>query len=168
MNIELFPLERAVIGGYRIDLGTDRSVVEEMLGSGEQVDNRVYYFGSKLCVEYDEDETVSFIEISCEPESTITPMIYGEDVTKSDADRVVQILTEKNQGEIENENGYAYTFYNLSVGVYRGITPNGYKELIEEMKANGDPVEGNPDVEADFWRSTHWNTIGIGVKDYYR
>ena len=169
MKIELFPLEKAVVDGQIIALGADRLTVEKLLGAGEQVDNRAYYFGSNLCVEYDENKRVSFIEVSCgDPESTIAVTIYGEDVMTSGADRILQILTEKNCGEVENEDGYSYTFYNLSVGLYREITPEDYKGLIEEMKANGDPVEGNPDVEADFWKSTHWATIGIGAKDYYR
>ncbi len=139
-----------------------------MFGVGEQVDNKAYYFDSNLCVEYD-NKRVSLIEVSCgDPESAIMATIYGEDVMKSGADRILQILTEKNHGEVENENGYSYTFYNLSVGVYREITPDDYKELIEEIKANGDPIEDNPDVEADFWKSTHWATIGIGVNSYYR
>lgn len=169
MNIELFPLEKAVVDGHSIALGADRSIVEEMLGAGEEIDNRAYYFGSNFCVEYDEDKRVSFIEVSCgDPENTIATTIYGENVMTSGADRILQILTEKNHGEIESENGYSYTFYNLSVGVYREITPDDYKELIEEMNTNGDPVEGNPDVEADFWKSTHWATIGIGANNYYR
>ena len=169
MNIELFPLDKAVVDGQDIILGTDRASVEEVLGAGEQVDNRVYYFGSNLCVEYDEAKRVSFIEISCgDPESPVTATIYGENIAKSGADRILQILTEKNHGKMENENGYSYTFFNLSVGVYREITPDDYKELIEEMRANGDPVESNPDVEADFWKSTHWATIGIGTSNYYR
>lgn len=169
MNIELFLLKKAVVAGHIIALGADRSVVEEMFGSGDRVDNRAYYFNSDVCVEYDDYEKVSFIEVSCgNPESTITPVIYGEDITKSDADHVLQILTEKNQGEVDSENGYSYIFYNLSVCVYREITPDDYKELIEEMKSNGDPIEDNPDVKADFWKSTHWATIGIGVNDYYR
>ena len=169
MNIELFPLDKAVVDGQDITLGTDRASVEEVLGAGEQVDNRAYYFGSSLCVEYNESKKVSFIEVSCgNPESPVTATIYGADIAKSGADRILQILTEKNHGEMENENGYSYTFFNLGVGVYREITPDDYKELIEEMKANGDPVEGNPDVKTDFWKSTHWATIGIGTSNYYR
>ena len=169
MNIELFPLEKAMVDGQRISLGADRASVEEVLGVGEQVDNQAYYFGSNLCIEYDETQKVSFIEVSCgDPKSSVTATIYGEEITKNGADRILQILTEKNHGEMENENGYSYTFFNLSVGVYREVTPDDYKELIEEMKVNGDPVEGNPDLEADFWKSTHWATIGIGTNNYYR
>ena len=169
MNIELFPREKAVVDGQSITLGADRASVEVILGAGEKVDNRAYYFDSILCVEYDEAKKVSFIEVSCgDPGSSVTVTIYDEDIIKSGADPILQILTEKNRGEVENENGYSYTFFNLSVGVYLEITPDDYKELIEEMKANGDPVEGNPDVEADFWKATHWATIGIGTSNYYR
>ena len=169
MNIELYPLDKAVIDGQNITLGANKASIEEVLGAGEEVDNRTYYFGGNLYVEYDQAKRASFIEVSCgNPESPVTATIYDEDITKSGADRILQILTEKNHGEVENENGYSYTFFNLSVGVYREITPDDYKELIEEMKANGVPVEGNPDVEADFWKSTHWATIGIGTSNYYR
>ena len=169
MNIELFPLEKAVVDGQSIPLGANRASVEEVLGTGEQVDNRTYYFGNNLCVEYDEAKRVSFIEVSCNsPKSPVTATIYGEDITKNGADSILQILTEKNHGEMENENGYSYTFFNLSVGVYRELTLDDYKELIEEMNTNGTPVEGNPDAKADFWKSTHWATIGIGTKNYYR
>lgn len=170
MYIELVPLEKAVINGQVIPFGMDRSSVEEILGIGEQVDNRSYYFDCNLCIEYNQNMQVSFIEVSCgDPKGIVIPTIYGEDVTKCDAEHIFQILSEKNHGEIDDsENGYSYAFYNLSVGVYREITPNDYSELEDEMKANGIPVEDNPDLQSDFWKATHWATIGIGVKNYYR
>ncbi len=136
----------------------------------KQVENRAYYFDSNLCIEYDPNSKVSFIEVSCgDPEGMLIPTIYGEDVTKRDTGHIFQILSEKNNGEIDDsENGYSYLFYNLSVGVYREITPNDYTERVDEMKANGVPVEDNPDLNVDFWKATHWATIGIGISNYYR
>lgn len=170
MYIELFPLEKAVINGHDISFGMDKSAVEEILGIGDQADHKSYYFDSNLCIEYDLNAQVSFIEVSCgDPEGMVMPVIYGEDVARSDAEHIFQILNEKNDGEIDDsENGYSYTFYNLSVGVYRELTPNAYIELVDEMKANGVPVADNPDLQSDFWNAHHWATIGIGVSNYYR
>ena len=169
MYIELFPLEKAVVDGKVISLGMEKSVVEELLGTGEQFDNRSFYFESNFCIEYDQDEKVAFIEVTCDPNGLVTPIIYGADAAKSDAEQILQLLKEKNGGEIDDsENGYSYGFYQLSVGIYREMTPDDYNELVDEMKANGVPIENNPDLQADFWKATHWATIGIGIKNYYR
>lgn len=131
MKIELFPLEKAVVDGHNIPLGADKSTVEEILGAGEEVNNRAYYFDSNFCVEYDAAKKVSFIEVTCDnPKSTVTTTIYGEDVMKNGADRILQILTEKNHGRVADKNGYSYIFYKLSVGIYRELTPDDYRDLI--------------------------------------
>ena len=38
---------------------------------------------------------------------------------------------------------------NLSIGIYREMTPRDVEEMIAEMKAHGIPTEQNPNLEAD-------------------
>ena len=40
--------------------------------------------------------------------------------------------------------------------------------MIEKMKADGIPTEGNEDLEHDMQRANHWTTIGVGVVGYYQ
>ena len=169
MIIELRPLNGAVIDEKEILLGMEKKEVEALLGEGDESDCRAYYFDSAVCIEYDEEEKVDFIEVSCdEGEREINPVIYGISVLKSDAKMVYDILKKMNRGRVEDvEKGYSYAFLNISVGVFREMTPDAYKELEEEMEREGKPIHENPDLIADLWKSTHWSTVGIGTKGCY-
>lgn len=93
-------------------------------------------------------------------------MIYGKPAFETRADDIVSILTDKNGNEIDDrENGYSYAFLNISVGIYRPITPKGVEEDIEEMKSDGEYDAEY--AEEEMRKESHWATIGIGVKDYY-
>ena len=68
----------------------------------------------------------------------------------------------------KHENGHSYQFMNLSIGIYREMTPRDVEEMIAEMKAHGIPTEQNPDLEADKEKALHLATVGAGVFGYYQ
>ena len=93
-------------------------------------------------------------------------MIYGKPAFETLADEIVSMLADKNGHEIDDrENVYSYTFFNISVGIYRPTTPKGIEEEIEEMKSCGEYDAEY--VEEEMRNASHWATIGIGVKAYY-
>lgn len=168
MNIELFPLEKVVIEGADMCLGTDRSSVETAIGEGERIRNRYYYYGSEMAIDYDKDQRVEFIEFLGGIEGVLQPVIYGVSAFELFADELFELLRQKNGGEIiDNERGYCYCFPNISVGVYRERIPDDVEEMIEGAKADGEPFDEN-EIAEERRRAEHWATIGIGVKGYYR
>ena len=58
MNIELYPLEKIVIDGVPIRFGMDQAAVEAVIGKGQLVRRRYYYFGNEMAVDYSEGGTV--------------------------------------------------------------------------------------------------------------
>ena len=169
MKIELYPLEKVTIDGVSIDLGMERPAVEAILGRGEHVGERYYFYDSEMAINYDQNGKVEFIEFLGGIDGSLHPFIYGVPAFEMPADELTALLREKNRGEIDDsEEGYSYAFLNISVGVYREIRPTDVAEMIEEMKADGIDVEHNADLAADIRRANHWATIGIGVSDYYR
>lgn len=68
----------------------------------------------------------------------------------------------------KHENGHSYQFMNLSIGIYREMTPRDVEEMIAEMKAHGIPTEQNPNLEADKEKALHFATVGADACGYYR
>jgi len=169
MDIEIFPLEKVVIGKFAVFLGMKRSEVEKVIGLGQAIGGRTYYYEDELAIDYDKNDKVEFIEFLGGIEGVLQPKIYGVSVFEANADELIDLLKQKNNGEADDtEQGYSYSFFNISVGVYREITPTDVLEMIEEMKADGIPTEDNEDLAADMRRANHWATIGVGVAGYYR
>ena len=52
------------------------------------------------------------------------------------------------------------------MGLYRESVPENVQEMIEEARADDHPLD--EDEIAYETRRTHWATIGVGVKDYYK
>ena len=169
MKIEIYPLDKVVFDGVTVCLGVERSAVENAIGAGQFIGKRYYYCNNELAIDYNENGTVEFIEFLGGVEGSLQPTIYGVSAFGSDAEEVAELLKQKNDGEItDTEQGYSYSFSNISVGVYREIRPSDILEMIEEMKADGIPTEDNEDLATDMRRANHWATIGVGVAGYYR
>lgn len=164
MEIELLPLEKIIIDGKEICLNADKMTVEALIGAGENMGNRHYYYDSEMAIDYNDDGMVEFIEFLGGSDGLLKPLIYGVSAFDIQADELITLLTEKNHGRIDDtEDGYSYGFLELSVGIYRELRPCD----IEEMKADGVPVDDNEGLEQDKTRANHWQTIGIGVAGYY-
>lgn len=166
--VELTPLEGIVLDSLSIRLGDAKADVERTLGPGEPVGNRsLYYFKSELRVDFDGGGRVEFIELLGGPDGTLQPSIYGINPFRAEPDEVYALLKEKNSGEIDDrEKGYSYAFLNLSAGLWRRRTPDSIAEMIEEAQEEGYSL--SEDEIEDETRLTHWATIGVGIKDYYK
>ena len=169
MNIEIFPLDKVVFGGVPVCLGMEKATVENAIGTGQLIGKRYYYYNNELAIDYTENGTVEFIEFLGGLEGSLQPTVYGVSVFGTDAEEVTELLKQKNDGEIaDTEQGYSYSFPNISIGVYREIRPFDVLEMIEAMKADGIPTEDNEDLAADMHRANHWATIGVGAAGYYQ
>lgn len=168
MKIEIYSLEKIVVDGVSIYLGMDQSDVETAIGKGQLVGKRYYYYDYEMAIDYSENKTVRFIEFLAGIDGTIHPVIYGVSAFDIHADELVDLLRQKNDGEIDDsERGYSFAFLNISVGVYRERIPSDVMEMIEEKKADGIPTEDDEDVAEEMRKATHWATIGVGVAGYY-
>lgn len=166
MQVVLYPLDRAVIGEKTIMLGMHKTSVWNTLGKGESFDGkRYYYFNSEVAIDFDDEDKVEFIEFLAGTDGELKPVIYGLSAFEENADTLTEVLTKKNNGEIDDaEKPYSYGFPAISVGIYRECFP---EEIIQEARDEGRSLEDD-DVRADLRKAMHWSTIGIGVKDYYK
>ena len=169
MNIEIYPLDKVIFDGNPVYLGMEQFAVESIIGKGQLIGKRYYYFNNEMAIDYSQRGTVEFIEFLGGIEGTLRPVIYDVSAFDVDADELVELLKQKNAGEVmDPEQGHLYSFVNISVGLYRELRPEDVLEMIEFMKADGIPTEGNEDVAADMKRASHWGTIGVGVAGYYQ
>ncbi|MBQ8418936.1 MAG: hypothetical protein IJY37_01095 [Clostridia bacterium] len=168
MKAVIYPLEKVVLGDISITFGMKKSEAERLLGKATAVGERRYYLGAELAVSYDAQESVEFIEFLGGKEGSLRPMLYGVSVFEENAEDLLALLTEKNDGDvIDRENGYSYQFSHIGIGLYREMTPQDVEEMIAEMKAHGILTEQNPDLEADKEKALHFATVGAGVCGYY-
>uniref|UniRef100_UPI004056E9C7 hypothetical protein n=1 Tax=Acetatifactor sp. TaxID=1872090 RepID=UPI004056E9C7 len=148
-----------------IGLGMNKEAVESVIGKGQFVGERYYYFNNEMAIEYTNNKMVRFIEFLGGIYGSLRPMIYCISVFDNLADEVETVLRDKNSGKIDDsEQGYSYRFYDISVGVYRERIPEDIKDMIEDMKSDGIPIEDNEDLKEEIRRANHWAAIGIGVK----
>ena len=168
MKIELYPLEKAVIDDKSIFLDMNQSDVEQMIGKGQFVRDRYYYYNSELAISYDSNGRVNFVEFLDGVDGKLKPIIYGFSAFDTDAAKIYELLKQHNGNDIvDAERGYCYSFLNISVGVYRESIPESVAEMIEEANGYGNPMS-EEEIEYESKKANHWATIGIGVKGFYR
>ncbi|MGM0126400.1 hypothetical protein IGI37_003829 [Enterococcus sp. AZ194] len=98
----------------------------------------------------------------------LKPFIDGYSVYETAADELFERLKEKNNGEIlDDELGYSYSFLEISIGIYRRTLPSDIDQMIDELNAEGLPTENVEWLEQDKLRANYWETIGMGVKNYF-
>jgi len=84
-------------------------------------------------------------------------------------DELTDLLRQKNDGKIvDSEQGYSFSYLNISVGVYREMRPFDVMEMIKVMKADVIPIVNNKDIALEMRKTNHWATIGVGVAGYYQ
>ena len=169
MKIILKPLEGIEWNGNFISLGCSKTEVEGVFGNPQLVGQSYYYFQNELRFDFDKNGKLEFIEFLGGVDGCLNPVIYGISAFVCNASEVEEILTEKNAGEVDDSEGeYSKCFLDISVGVYREITPSDVLEMEQEMEEDGIPTEENEDLEADRRRANHWGTIGMGIAGYYK
>lgn len=169
MYIEVRPLEGIFFEQKSIKIAVDRQGnVKSQMGQPDSIyDNSYYYFDSELRVDFDENGYVEYIEFLGGIDGMLQPVIYGMKAFECQADELYHSLIMNDGDIVDNENGYSYTFMNISVGLYRENIPQDIEELICDMKADGIEIEGNENLELEKKMAYHWSTLGIGRKDYY-
>lgn len=166
MRIELFPLEKVVIDGVPLSFGMTHTAVEATLGRGHAVGARCYYFHDEMALDY-RDDRLEFIEFLGGIDGILRPTLCGVSVFDAAADELLALLRERSgSAVIDGENGYAYQFPSLSVGVYREIVPGEVASMIEEATDEGSPMSPE-DIALEQRRATHWASIGLGAPGYY-
>ena len=146
MRAEVFPLEKIKFDDKEILLGMKADKVQELLGKPDSIfqnyggdSYRHFYFNSELGLDFDKDGKLEFIEFLAGIEGILRPYIYGISVFETDADELIGIITEHDREVDDSEAGFCYSFLTVSIGLWR--------ENDEEK---------------------HWDTIGIGMRDYYK
>ncbi|MGU3376199.1 hypothetical protein [Chryseobacterium sp. M5A1_1a] len=173
IKIEIIPLDGIQIENIgKLSLGESKANIEKLLGesSGNPDNTQLFYDDYELRIDLDENENVEFIEFIYGPFPENTELsIYGVNPFQIGADQLIEILSEKNNGDIDDsEAGYCYAFFNNSVGVWRQITEQDVEEDIAVMKTNNEYAENKNWLEEDLVKAKNFWSIGIGGKDYYR
>lgn len=166
---KLIPLEGMEWDGRLIKLGDTKEMVEQVLGApNEVIRSSCYYHAYDIRFDLAENGTVSFIECIGGLEGNLAPEIFGVPAFATDADELLAMLSERNGPDIDDtEAEYSYALRTLSVGLYREITPADVDAMLMEMSNMKLEALGGVDVEEEMKKAHHWETIGIGVKDYY-
>ena len=168
-SVEIIPLEKITINDIDILLGMDKVGVTALLGIGEVVGEGIRYFDGELGVYYDVNGKVEFIEFYSGIDGKLKPTIYGVPVFQTKASELTAIIAEHDESGITYaDNASEIAFENISVGVYRDITPDNVASMKAEMIAEGVLDENDEDYLYDVERSQYWSTIGIGVEGYYK
>ena len=166
MKTEIYPLEKVVINGSAVCFGMARSEVEFLIGAGQKIGTRYYYFNGEVAIDYNENK-VEFIEFLGGSDGTYQPMIYGVSVFGTTAEELIEILKIKNNGKIcDKEDGHCYRFSDIGIGLYREATPKEISEMVEEAAAFGNPMSSD-EIEYESKRANRFATVGVGVAGYY-
>lgn len=167
MSIEIYPLEKIVLDGVVIAFGMDKAAVEAVIGKGQRVRNRYYYFDNEMAIDYHNDK-VEFIEFLCGSDGILRPMIYGVSAFEVQAKDLFEILKEQNKGVIvDHENGYVYLFQNISIGIYREAVPEKVEEMLKEAVSVGVPLSDD-EIRHERKKADYWAVIGAGIAGYYQ
>ena len=171
-KIEILPLDGIVIENIgKLSLGQSKSEIEKLLGKPSDSSNlkQLFFDEYEVRIDLDKKGNAEFIEFIYGPFPEKTELsIYGVNPFQIGATKLVEILTEKNNGKIDDsEAEYCYTFQNISVGVWRQLTEQNVEESIAEMKADNEYEENKDWLNEDLNKAKNFWTIGIGVKNYY-
>ena len=167
-EIVITPLKGVRFGDNRIRLGSTVDEIKTVLGDPGRVhNNSLYFFNSELRIDLGADSKAEFIEFLGGTDGALQPTIYGVPVFKTDADGLYKLLAEKNGDNIaDNENGYSYSFLNISVGVYRESIHENIDEMIAEAEREGYTIS-EEDIAGERKKAAFWATFGIGAAGYY-
>ena len=171
-KIEILPLDGIVIENIgKLSLGQSKSDIEKLFGKPSESSNlkQLFFDEFEVRIDLDKKGNAEFIEFIYGPFPEKTELsIYGVNPFQIGATKLVEILTEKNNGKIDDsEAEYCYTFQNISVGVWRQLTEQNVEESIAEMKADNEYEENKDWLNEDLNKAKNFWTIGIGLENYY-
>ncbi len=159
-------------GAHNITFGMSQKEVRELyknagLEAGENCD---YFYESELCVSYNHQNEVEYIEFNGPFTELVEVEILGLNFFDLKAEEFIQkMAAEKQQHFFEKdaEIPYSYIFPELELSVWREFTPEDVDFAIEEAKEMETYLEEKKELEEDLETSQYFFTIGIGHKGYY-
>jgi hypothetical protein len=155
-----------------ISLGDERTFVNNRVKGftayeGRKID---YYTEFGFHIHYDENDLVEAIEIMFDMQGVFE--LYEKNPATTEIAEMVEILKAKNNGETNPiDEPEDYMFLELSLGIFRGSTPEKFEKYIEQTKAENpdDFKNGTPEwMLEDLEKTKHFQTCLIGNKDYFR
>lgn len=169
-RITLKPLEGIIINESKISFGQTKNDLINLLGSPDYEDeNQVFYENLDVRFDLDKNGLLEFIECQGPYSGNSEFNIYGISPFKLPANELVTLLTNENNGEIDDfEVPYSYSFLEISVGVWRAAVPTDIAAAIAEMKADGSYEAAKEVMDQDLEKSGHFWTIAVGKVDYYK
>lgn len=167
-DIEIRPLDGIVINDTEIKLGASEGDVRAVLGEpSSKGKNSLYFCGNELRFDFN-NGGVEFIEFLGGLDGELQPTVYDVPAFQTNADELFEILKQRNNGSIDDsEAEYSYGFLEISVGIYREITPYDVQEMVADSHV-GNGTVSDEDIDEEMRRAEHWGTIGIGVPNYYK
>ena len=174
-EIILQPLVGAEVNGKgKILFGQNQDEVIAILGEPVRKNTKVYSSSNReIFYYYDFEFTiffhhkkVEFIECNGPYCEKITPIIFEKDAFSLLAEDLIALLSSKDNQRFHGMG--SSSFFELSVELYREMTPLDVEKSIEDAKKNGYYEDEKEWLEKDLEKSKHFHTIGMGVKDYYR
>ena len=171
--ITLLPTEGADIDGKEIRLGMTHAEVLALMGKpeAEHADKEhieTYYAESCIHFEFNAKTSIlTYIEFSNGTDA-VQPELFGVSVFPMEADDLFNFLNDRNDGGvIDDEDGYSYVFEALGISIWRERIPEDVEEMIEEAKADGNPM--SEEDSAEEWKlANYWATIGVGGTEYLK
>ena len=154
----------------KIEFGITKFDLVELIGRpSKEFGNELYYDELELHIDLDEHGEVEFIESIMGPYPEKTEIsIKGINPFETKDTELIGFLTELNKGEIDkSEAEYGYVFIDKSIGLYRSSTILDVKEMIQEVKSNGDFEDQKEDLLFELEKSHFFWTFGIGKNGYY-
>lgn len=169
IDIEIKPLVGVYINDSEIKLGASEKDVRAVMGEpSSKGENSLYFCENELRFDFDKNGGVEFMEFLGGIDGELQPIVYGVSAFQTDADMLYDILKRENNGEIDDsEAEYSYGFLEISVGIYREITPYDVQQMIADAQVENNNIR-DEDIDEEMLRASHWGTFGIGIKNYYR
>lgn len=149
-----------------IFLGDSEDKVQEISVNYEKHGTSYYFTSHDLRVDVDENHAIEFMELSKNQFGRIQASLCNVFVLEHEVSEVLRQLEQYTSIE-EQENGHMYVLTELDVAFWRERTEADVEGFIADMKADGIPVEGNADVEAEWKMAKHFQTVSIGRKGYF-
>ena len=166
-KLTLLPLVGMEWQGQTLPFGASSQEADGVLGTPDQAgEKRRYYFDSELRLDFDGAGKLNFIEFLGGAGGALQPELYGVPLFRTDGEALLELLAGHGT-PTHLDGGYTVTVPEISLGLYREITPADVEAMVEEMARIDVTNLSHVDLEAERQRSRRWDTVGIGTKDYY-
>lgn len=169
-DIKLLPLAGVEWRGMLVPFGSLREKADQVFGppEGEEQNGRRYYLKGELRLDFDKEGRLEFAECLGGEEGVLRPWLCGLPAFETDAEELLEQLKEKSGGPVrDEEEGVCCVFPEISVGLFREITPAAVEEMIRELSQIELTALCNVDLSAELHRAHRWDSIGIGREEYY-